>query len=236
MRKSQLVRIAGFTVALGTTASLAGFAATGTGAYFSDSKAGNINVTTGAVTVATNDISGLDFTGLLPEQFKTQPVSYRATGTGPEDIYLAFNSTADAAINGDAAPGANPLGRYGHLEVDGPAGSFDSFNLAANPDNKGDASCGVNGNGLGGSNQEATSHNNADPNSYVPYCPAPQYILLSSGLKSTDGLQSANITFGYTKLLESGQSSGLSQIPFNIVAEQAGVSPSDPNTANAPAN
>jgi hypothetical protein len=245
MRTSKIARVAGFTVAAGATATLVGFAATGTGAYFSAAANGNMKVNTGDVKVATSDISSLDFTNLLPGNFKTQQVSYRATGTGPEDIYLAFDDpSGDAALNAKAAPGANPLGRYGHLEVDGSQGNFQSYNLTTDPAAGGpgqvvhgspDQDCNINPDtGLGGSDQQAANTNNSDPASYVPYCPAPQYILLSKGLQSGDGYQTANLTFGFTKLLKSmaAQDSETSQIPFRIVAEQAGVLPSDPNTTN----
>jgi hypothetical protein len=51
MRKSRAVRVAGFVGALGASAALVGFAATGTGAYFSDSHTGAINASTGSVKV-----------------------------------------------------------------------------------------------------------------------------------------------------------------------------------------
>jgi len=240
MSKGKLARIAGFTVAAGATASLVGLAATGTGAYFSAAKTGSMAVSTGDVKVDTSGLNNLDFKGLLPENYKTQTVSYTATGTGPEDIYLAFDDpTNDAALNAFPANGANPLGRYGHLEVTGSQGTFQSYNLATDPAAPGvgqtvAGDCSINSAGLGGSSQEATSTNNQDNGSYVPYCPAPQYILLSKGLKSSDGQQSASITFGFTKLLKSAaaQDSPVSQIPFRIVAEQAGVSPTDVNTNN----
>jgi hypothetical protein len=241
MGKAKFARVAGFTFAAGATATLVGFAATGTGAYFSDAANGNTSVSTGTVKVATGDISNLDFTNLLPNNFKTQQVSYRATGTGPEDIYLAFDDpTNDAALNAKPVAGANPLGRYGHLEVDGSQGTFQSYNLATDPSAAAPGqtvagNCNVNSNtGLGGSDQQATTTNNSDPGSYVPYCPAPQYILLSKGLQASDGLQSANVTFGYTKVLKNNaqQGSDVSHIPFRIVAEQAGVLPTDPNTTN----
>jgi hypothetical protein len=245
MRKSKLARVAGFTAAAGATATLVGFAATSTGAYFSDAKNGNTNVSTGTVKVATGDINHLDFTDLLPGNFKTQQISYTATGTGPEDIYLAFDDpTGDGALNDKPAPGANPLGRYGHLEVDGSQGNFQSYNLTTDPAAPGvgqvvhgspDQDCNVNPDtGLGGSDQQATTTNNSDPGSYVNYCPAPQYILLSKNLQAGDGAQSASITFGFTKVLKgnAAQNSPVSHIPFRIVAEQAGVLPTDPNTTN----
>ena len=107
--------------------------------------------------------------------------------------------------------------------------------------------CTVYANGLGGSTATATTTTPANSSGYygdgranqalsdVPYCPAPQYILLASNLVAGNGPQNAAIEFGYTQVLESGQGSSAS-IPFRIVAEQAGVSPYDPNTTNTAAH
>jgi hypothetical protein len=250
MSKSRIARAAGFTVAAGATATLVGFAATGTGAYFSAAANGNTSVSTGSVSLATGDISNLDFTNLLPGNFKTNQISYRATGTGPEDIYLAFDDpNGDAPLNALNSPpnGPNapsPLGRYGHLEVDGSQGNFQSYNLATNPSASAPGGtvagdCNINADtGLGGSSDQAERSPAANPGtgslSQVNYCPAPQYILLSKNLQAGDGLQSANITFGFTKVLDNNlqQLSDTSHIPFRIVAEQAGVLPSNPDTTN----
>jgi hypothetical protein len=248
MRKTKIARVAGFTLAAGATATLVGFAATGTGAYFSAASSGNIAASTGSVTV-TSSPNNLDFTNSLPGVFKTQKVSYSVNGSGPEDVYIAFDQPGDNRINGfssDSNPDA--LGRYGHLEVDGPQGTFTSYNLSTDKSQtvrgtvSGDptADCYEDPNtGLGGSSDQATRADDpASPGngavSYVNSCPAPRYILLSKGLQASDGTQSANITFGYTKILDNNaqQASGPDTIPFRIVAEQAGVSPYDPNTTN----
>lgn len=255
MNKSKALRIGGFTLAVGLTASLVGFAAHGTGAYFSAAKDGNMNVSTGNVKVETTTTS-LDFTNLLPNDFKTQKINFEADGTGPEDIYLAFDNVSNPT-NGDGAlnayanqpdGGPNPLGRYGHLEVTGPQGTFDSYNLSTDPaaphpgytvHNSGpkgtNQDCYTSATtGLGGSSQQAADTNNADPNSYVPFCPAPQYILLAKGVTSANGYLTGSITFGFTKILKgnAAQNSPTTAIPFRIVAEQAGVSPYDVNTTN----
>lgn len=247
MSKTKVARLAGFTVAAGATATLVGFAATGTGAYFSASTDGNIAASTGGVHV-TSSPSTLDFTSSLPGVFKTQDVKYSVTGDGPEDVYLAFDQgAADYPVNGYPSD-AGSLGRFGHLQVTGPAGSFTSYNLST------DGSQSVRGTvssdrtadcyedpntGLGGSDDQSTRV--ADPASpgnglptYVNSCPAPQYILLSKGLNPTDGTQTAHVTFGFTKIMDDNaqQNSAVGHIPFRIVAEQAGVSPYDPNTTN----
>lgn len=105
------------------------------------------------------------------------------------------------AFNG-LCGGSVALGRYGHFAVTSPAGSFTSFNLSTDPITPSTASCGVDVNGHGGSDQQATSTNNADNGSYVPYCALPNAILLDSNL--TYGQSgSADVTFGFTELLTS---------------------------------
>ncbi|HEX4433063.1 MAG TPA: hypothetical protein VHZ96_27560, partial [Frankiaceae bacterium] len=215
MRKSRAVRVAGFVGALGASAALVGFAATGTGAYFSDSHPGAINASTGSVKVNVNPADGnLNFTNLLPGEYQTQQVQYQATGTGSEDIWLVFPTTGGAGGTNpselftgnpsDAAGGG--LGRFGHLAVDAPAGSFTSYNLN-NPGtgSHSGSTCGIDGNGHGGSNQQAASR--ADT-TLIPFCAPANAILLSSGL-TTGQADAATITFGYTPLVENGQGAPL---------------------------
>ena len=58
MRKSRAVRVAGFVGALGASAALVGFAASSTGAYFTDSHTGAVNASTGSVKVNVSPASG----------------------------------------------------------------------------------------------------------------------------------------------------------------------------------
>jgi hypothetical protein len=132
MRKSKAARIAGFTVALGATASLVGFAATSTGAYFSDSAPGQISGTVGSIHVAVSGGSGstnsnFAFDRLLPGEPQTVTITYTNTGNNPEDVYLAFpNATALSALNN--------LGTFGQVQVNDAGGNdvFDSSNLNDN--------------------------------------------------------------------------------------------------------
>jgi hypothetical protein len=230
MRKVQAVRIAGFIGALGVSAALITAATQGTGAYFTDSHAGAVNASTGDVKVNVSDLQ-LNFQNLLPGEFKTNSVSYTASGTGAEDIWLVLPTDGTASAFNGAGGGPTGLGRYGHFAVASPAGGFSSYNLATDPAGAAGstASCGVDANGHGGSNQQATSHDNNDPGSYVPYCPVPGAILLSSGL-TYGQTATADVTFGFTKILKSGQDGPLSPVAqFKIVATQAGVSPLDVN-------
>lgn len=229
MRKVQAVRIAGFVGALSVSAALITAATQGTGAYFTDSHSGAVNASTGDVKVNVSDLQ-LNFQNLLPGEFKTNAVTYTAAGTGAEDIWLVLPTDGSAVAFNGPGGGSPALGRYGHVEVASPAGDFTSYNLSTDPAGANSAaSCGVDGNGHGGSNQQATSHNNADPGSYVPYCPVPGAILLSSGM-TYGQTGTANVTFGFTKILKSGQDGPLAPVAqFKIVATQAGVSPLDVN-------
>ncbi len=233
MRKSRAVRVAGFVGALGASAALVGFAATSTGAYFTDSHSATIQASTGSVKVATSpgDNGTLNFTNLLPGDYQTQKISYQALGTGSEDIWLVFPTDPDPAhhpseaFTGHAGDGAVPgaLGRYGHLAVSAPAGSFTSYNLsregAAAPHTG--SSCSIDANGHGGSNTQVTSPSDHT----VPFCAPADAILLSSGLTYGQAA-SATITFGFTPLLTGPQAAGLAPVAaYKIVATQHGIHP-----------
>jgi hypothetical protein len=132
MRKSKLARIAGFTLALGATATLVGFAATGTGAYFSDSSPGTITGSVGSILVSVSGGNGssstdFHFDRLLPGTPQTETITYSNTGNSPEDVWLTFpNATALSALNS--------LGTYGQVQVTNAGGTtiFNSQNLNDN--------------------------------------------------------------------------------------------------------
>jgi hypothetical protein len=229
MSKAKVARLAGFTVALGATASLAAFAATGTGAYFTDSHPGTISAATGGVHVNTTDLA-LKYQNLLPGEFQTNTVRYTATGTGPEDIWLVLPTDASAAAFTGTGGSAAALGRFGHVAISSPAGSFTSYNLAsAGAGIHSGNSCAVDGNGHGGSDAQPTTPTDTQ----VDFCPVPNAILLSSGLTNGQG-GAADITFGFTKLLTNGANNAFedgaltSIAAFKVVATQHGVRPDDP--------
>jgi hypothetical protein len=141
MRKSKIARIAGFTVALGATASLVGFAATGTGAFFSDSSPGTITGSVGSILVSVSGGNGststdFHFDRLLPGTPQTETITYTNTGNSTEDVYLTFpNATALSALN--------DLGTYGSVQVNNAGGQdvFDSTNLNDNTTTCSDPAC-----------------------------------------------------------------------------------------------
>lgn len=224
MQKKKAARLVGFVGALCASGALVGFSVSGTGAYFTDSHAGQINTTTGHVKVNTSDLS-LNFNGLLPGQYQTQTINYQAAGTGQEDIWMVFPTDGSAAALG--IPTGNGLGRYGHLQVTSAAGSFVSDNLNGPTDQ-----CGVDQDGHGGSDQTGTFNYQGESPSggtTVPYCPVPNAILLQRNMNSGD-TGSTSVEFGFTRMLRSGQDGAASPLArFKIVATQAGVRPDDPN-------
>jgi hypothetical protein len=230
MRKAKTVRIGGFVGALCASAALVGFGVSGTGAYFTDSHTGSINVSTGHIKVDVDPANGqLNFANLLPGEYQTQRVNYTAhPSSGSEDIWLVFPNaeTGHDAFIDQSASGPTPLGRYGHFGVTSTGGaSFVSSNLSLSPHGyNDDQSCTIDANGEGGSSATADS-----TSSQIPYCSPAHAILLQSGMG--DGATGyADLTFGFTKLLKSGQDSpGAALEAFKIVATQHGIRPDDVN-------
>lgn len=224
MNTSLVARTVGFVVALGTSVALVGAAVSTTGAYFTDSKDASINASTGHVKVSI-DKGKLNFDDLLPGEFKTQTITYTAKGTGVQDIWLVFPTDGSAeAIVGRPDDGlGGGLGRYGHLRVTSPDGTFVSNNLS-NPRASGSQDkCGIGGTGHGGSNAAA-----ADANDFsVPYC-APANAILLQGNMPNGSSGSVDIEFGFTKLLTGPQDGPNAKVAdFKIVATQPGVRPDD---------
>lgn len=231
MRKAKAVRLAGFFGALCASAALVGVSVSGTGAYFTDSHSNSITGSTGQIKVTVSpDSTSLNFANLLPGEFQTQRINYTAHPVGgTEDIWLVFpdaETANDAFIQTPGDPSAaKPLGRYGHFGVTSTGGaSFVSNNLTLSPGGYNDSqSCGINGNGEGGSNAAADSR--AD---VIPYCAPAHAILLQSGMNDGDNGY-ADISFGFTKLLTAPQSANLGTIEnYQIVATQHGIRPDDP--------
>jgi hypothetical protein len=176
MRKSKIARVAGFTVALGATASLVGFAATGTGAFFSDSSPGTITGSIGSIHVSVSGGNGssstnFNFDRLLPGTPQTVTVTYTNTGNSPEDVFLTFpNATALSALNN--------LGTFGSVQVNDAGNSdvFDSTNL----------------------NDNATT---CGPFSHSGCNPLPKQLQVDNNLKPGDSA-TASFAFGYASKLK----------------------------------
>lgn len=234
MRKAKALRITGFVGALCASAALVGTSVSGTGAYFTDSHDGNINASTGGISVTVTPADGqLNFTNLLPGDYQTQPVSWTAhPNGGTEDIWLVFPNygASNDAFTAPAQPGPAPLGAYGHFAVSAPAGTFTSYNLAnPAPGSTNQPACTIDANGHGGSAAQLSAPpTNADQQ--LPYCAPARAILLQSNLGNGDTGQ-ANITFGFTPMLQSAkaQNSPVGSVEqYQIVATQHGIRPDNP--------
>lgn len=225
MNKSKALRIGGFTLAVGVTASLVGFAAHATGAYFQGSTPGTIQGETGHITVTSDTTNTLAFNGLNPGQYVNKTVDYKTDSTGNTDVWLYFpqNRAYEYFTGIKADPGGGGMGRYGHFAVADSGGTtvFSSYNLQNSGDDNISGCADANGHGLG---RAATSE--ADT---PPLCGVPHYILLQSNVPSgTSG--HLTMTFGVTgRQTQQYQAAPPYPVDFQVVATQAGISPTAGN-------
>lgn len=226
MRKST-ARGLGFVGAVGATVALIGAAVSTTGAYFTDAKDGSMSATTGNVKIDTSDTT-LAFQGLRPTEYKTQKVDFANTGTGKQDIWFVIPSGQDSNLY-QGMDSNTALGRFGHFRLTSSGGAgFVSNNLRTGPADSRSV-CGVNGNGSGGSETEATTTNNTDNGSYVDYCPVPKAILLQQNVSPGEG-GSMTVEFGLTKVAKNGYANAAFTLGrYKIVATQPGIRPDDVN-------
>jgi hypothetical protein len=102
-----------------------------TGAYFSDSKQGEISGSTGSIRVHTSGGSGpngllFNFKNLLPGEPQTATVEYKNVGHNNQDVWIVFD-------NSEALHALNNMGRYGEVTISNPGGVlFHSANLNDN--------------------------------------------------------------------------------------------------------
>lgn len=228
MVSKKTVKVAGFVGALCASAALVATAASSTGAYFSDSKDGNLSGTSGHLEVQTTG-TNINFQGLNPGEDQSQRVTYTPTSnsTTHEDVWLVFDTTSAAY---GVFTGANHvdyggyssggLGGYGHFKVVSDQGyGFESYNLqvAADPN----TGCHINADGDGGSAQRATGPDNGSQS--APECGVPGAIKLGSNLAPGQA-SAATITFGLTGKATT-QDKQEANVPFKIVATQVGIRP-----------
>jgi hypothetical protein len=238
MNKSKALRLGGFVTAIVASAALVAAASGATGAYFTGSVDGNLNGTSGSLTIsATNTI--INFTGLNPgvDQSKTVTFKVSSSSTTHADVWMVFDATnpwygAFTGANNVSYGGwtTGGLGGYGHFKVVGSAGYFESYNLqlpaaAANgiapyTSTGQDSTCFVDKWGHYGS---ATQHVTGKGNDLAE-CGVPTAILLQQDVAPGHS-GSAVITFGLTgKQIAQGQINE-PNVPFKIVATQPGISP-----------
>lgn len=204
MSKS-ILRIAGFIGSAGLTAALVGAAVNGTGAYFTDAKAGQISGTMGSIAIEGSGGTGgnglgIKFTNLLPGDTATDTVNFKNTGKNVQDVWVVFDQ--EALGNGTADAGLNSLGRYAKVQVK--SGSTTVF---------------------------ASGNLNDDADSCPPGAgPAPVCHPLPHILKLQDNLApgaSGSMTFSFTpsEKFKDVQNVTLLNLPYKLVATQDGIRP-----------
>jgi hypothetical protein len=220
-----------FVAVLGTFAivtSLIGIAVAGTGAYFTDNSPGQIAGSVGSVKVSVGN-AYMNFANLLPGQVQSQVVTVQNTGTGPEDIWLAFTN------DNNAWSFANDLGQYGKFVING--NTYDNLNnSSANVQNP--LTHGTPGISTGSFMSGSCSTVNRVPINYLPH------LIFIQQLNAGDSYN-FSVAFNFIACL-SGDGpntlwgsvandfpgwtpTGMAATPLNfkIAAFQAGVAPAD---------
>lgn len=233
MGKAKAIRLTGFVGALCVSAVLVGASVTGTGAWFTDSKAGSITGSSGHLTLNATS-TNLSYANLMPGTNVDKAVDYSTdVSSGGVDLWLVFNHDGAGYIaftGGKNSPGNadGGLGRFGYFAVSDSHGglafrsgnlSFQDYGISSNYPIAGD--CSTDANGRGGSDWIAT-----DGNITAPYkCGVPDKILLATNLPTaTSG--TVTVTFGLNGTMQTGQGQlNEPNVSFNLVATQTGHRP-----------
>jgi hypothetical protein len=222
MNKGKIARLVGFVGALGISAALVAGAVSSTGAYFTSSADGSLAAGPGHLTLNVTD-TNLSFANLVPGEDKTLNIGYSTDSSSNSDLWMVFADAADYCAFTGAADDTHcsdgGLGRFGHFAVaQNNSNRFISYNLKNAPAGVTGTSCGVDGNGNGGSGQQSTSVGDTPP-----YCGVPLAIKLASNLSSGSSGE-IETTFGITGRWTS-QVKPVAQVAFKIVATQVNVRP-----------
>jgi hypothetical protein len=210
--KIKLVRIGGFIGSVGLTVGLVGAAVTGTGAYFSDAKGGNINGTMGSINVegydgTGDDHLGMTFTDMLPGEAQTKTVRFGNTGHNAQDVWVVF----DQAKLGDHSSATdtglvNDLGRFGEIRVKSSGTEiFQSANL---------------------NDDHATCPPGASDAEHPPCRELPHMLLLRENL-APGALGNFEFMFRPGARFKNNQLAPVLDLPYQLVATQHGITPDD---------
>lgn len=217
MRKSMILRLAGFIGAAGLTAALVGSAVAGTGAYFSESApTKTISATLGSIHLNSSAINDLTFTNMLPGESSTQTATFSNSGTNPEDVWVVF-AAAD-------------IGVHDHLST---------VNYINNKGTFGEALIKAAGTPVFYSNNLNDDSSSCAPGTGAPFIcnPLPHMLKLADNLAPS---AVSNMEFTYTPAAKSkGASSentaAFLPIHYTIVATQHGIAPDNSlNTTPVP--
>lgn len=239
MSKKQFLKVTGFLGTLAAGTALVATAATGTGAWFTDSEAGSITAQAGHLDLSA-DGTTFDFRDIMPGEDRMQTVNYDVdVSHGQVDVWLTFDtSTMDYSkftgfsavkdsggnivTHGQNSYDDGGIGRYGHFKVSSGASTFfNSYNLKNALDGK--SGCADNDKGWG-SVVPAISETDTS----MGFCGVPGQILIAQGL-SNGAHGTVDLTFGLTGKQTQQNQLQINHLPFKIVATQAGHKPNDAN-------
>jgi len=205
--KSRVARIGAFVGSVGVTAALVGFAASGTGAYFSDAKPDNqIKGTMGSVAIEGHDGGGannldITFTKMLPGEAQAKSLRFQNTGQNAEDVWVVFDQ--DKLGDGNATTGLNSTGQYSEVLIKSSGTKvFYSKNL----------------------NDRAST---CPPGTGTPTCrPLPHMVKLQDSLAPG---ANGTMEFTFTPSARYKGNAGLPvlDLPYTLVATQHGIRPDD---------
>ncbi|HEY2480311.1 MAG TPA: hypothetical protein VGI17_16475 [Solirubrobacterales bacterium] len=220
MSRSVKVRIGAIGASLLLTGALVVMATGATGAYFSDSKQGEITGSTGSIRVDTSGGSGangLTFTAqnLLPGEPQTATVGIKNVGHNPQDVWVVFDNAA-------ALHALNNLGRYGEVTLSNSGGViFHSANLNDNlPPASG--TCGeFNPAGCWPLGTKYKVASNVSPGASSWFKFQFGYTTYKGGIGNSQEEMPFN---SYPPEVEPGEVEG-SGLPYEVVATQVGVEP-----------
>jgi hypothetical protein len=224
MRKSFRIKALALAISLVCLAGAAAFAVTATGAYFSDTKSGNIDGAGVPITIAAGvnaDFGGglaISWPSMVPGEVYTATAHYTNTGGAPQDVWIVFpNETALSALNS--------LGGYGAAQiVDSNSGlRFYSNNLNDHADDQ-EQGPGPNGQGTVRMLPRAVKLASAVPVGGTGY----MTFKFQYASKMGNGTTGANWLFNSYPV--AGQTYGAggasgNGLPYQIVATQVGIEP-----------
>ena len=221
------MKVIGFIGSLAAGAALVGAAATGTGAYFTDSHDGSLTASSGHLRLSTGN-TNLAFENLMPGEDKTQNIEYDVAVTGKSDVWLVFNKddagyASWTGAKGDPLAPGGGMGRFGHVKIaNGDGTLFESWNLQDLPPNGTDPVCAVDADGHG-VGTKPTSRTDTPP-----LCGVPTAIKVGDNL--SDGAHGLlSISFGITGRWATLMDAPVANVPFKVVATQHGIRPDAAN-------
>ena len=223
MLKTKFRRFAALLAVIALATSAIGLTVAGTGAYFTDSKPGQVAANFGSVSVAVSG-ANINFANLLPGEVQSQTVTYQNTGTGNEDMWLAFDNTNFAWSM------VNDLGQYGKFVINGK--TYDNLSNKLGNTTTGVPGAPIAGVFMGGS----CSTVNRVPTNYLPsriflgtLTPGQAatfdiaFNIIACKSDGGGGALWSSVANDFSPLI-----AGPTPLNFKIAAFQPGVSPTDP--------